>query len=159
MLRKEKVPSSRIRISDLTIQTTLVRSSALHLNYRRNAYEIKSFKGKALLHPKPMNLKGFPKFDSIFTLKRGQEDEFQGTYRKQMEIVYMRKIKSRDNVDVAAFHKGIQYALEKLGKSKFGFEKTVVSKFKSKRHVGSGNELVDYSRAPCLGADQKARGL
>ena len=29
----------------------------------------------------------------------------------------------------------------------------------TKRHEGSGNELVDYSRAPCLGADQKARGL
>ena len=57
------------------------------------------------------------------------------------------------------FHKSIQYALEKLGKSKSGFEKTVVSKFKRKRRVGSGNELVDYSRAPCLGADQKARGL
>ena len=57
------------------------------------------------------------------------------------------------------FHKCIQYALEKLGRSKFGFERTVVSKFKSKRRVGSGNELVDYSRAPCLGADQKARGL
>ena len=25
--------------------------------------------------------------------------------------------------------------------------------------MGSGNELVDYSRALCLGADQKARGL
>ena len=57
------------------------------------------------------------------------------------------------------FHKSIQYALEKLGKSKSGFETTVVSKFKRKRRVGSGNELVDYSRAPCLGADQKARGL
>ena len=67
--------------------------------------------------------------------------------------------KSRDKVDVDAFHKGIQYALEKLGKSKFGFESTTVSNFKSKRHEGSGNELVDYSRAPCLGADQKARGL
>ena len=66
---------------------------------------------------------------------------------------------SRDKVDVDTFHKGIQYALEKLGKSKFGFESTAVSNFKSKRHVGSGNELVDYSRAPCLGADQKARGL
>ena len=31
--------------------------------------------------------------------------------------------------------------------------------FKSKRQEGSGNELVDYSRAPCLGADQKACGL
>ena len=46
---------------------------------------------------------------------------------------------SRDKVDVDVFHKGIQYALEKLGESKFGFEKTVVSHFKSKRNVGSGN--------------------
>ena len=66
---------------------------------------------------------------------------------------------SRDKVDVGTFHKGIQYALEKQGKSKFGFKRTVVSKFESKRRVGSGNEPVDYSRAPCLGADQKARGL
>ena len=66
---------------------------------------------------------------------------------------------SRDKVDVDTFHKGIQYALERLGKSKFGFESTTVSNFKSKSHKGSGNELVDYSRAPCLGADQKARGL
>ena len=66
---------------------------------------------------------------------------------------------SRDKVDVDTFHKGIQYALERLGKSKFGFESTTVSNFKSKSHEGSGNELVDYSRAPCLGADQKARGL
>ena len=66
---------------------------------------------------------------------------------------------SRDKVDVDTFHKDIQYALENLGKSKFGFERTVVSKFKSKRRVGSGNELVDYSKAPCLGADQKTRGL
>ena len=66
---------------------------------------------------------------------------------------------SRDRVDVDTFHKDIQYALEKLGKSKFSFERTVVSKFKSKRRVGSGNEPVYYSRAPCLGADQKARGL
>ena len=61
-----------------------------------------------------------------------------------------------------AFHKGIQYALEKLGKSKFGFERTVVClvlNFKSKRHEGSGNEIVDFSRATCLGAHQKARGL
>ena len=66
---------------------------------------------------------------------------------------------SRNKFDVDTFNKGIQYALEKLGKSKFGFEREVVSNFKSKRHEGSGNELVDYSRAPCLGADQKARGL
>ena len=57
------------------------------------------------------------------------------------------------------FHKGIQYALEKLGKSKFRLEGTAVSNFKSKRHKGSGNELVDYSRALCLDADQKACGL
>ena len=68
-------------------------------------------------------------------------------------------IASRDKVGVDAFHKSIQNALERLEKSKFGFEITVVSKFKSKRHVSSGNEFVDYSRAPCLGADQKTRGL
>ena len=71
-------------------------------------------------------------------------------------LVYMA---SRDKVDVDTFHKGIQYALERLGKSKFGFESTTVSNFKSKSHEGSGNELVDYSRAPSLVADQKARGL
>ena len=48
---------------------------------------------------------------------------------------------SRDDIDVDAFHKGIQYTLEKLGKSKFGFERTAVSNFISKRHEGSGNEL------------------
>ena len=66
---------------------------------------------------------------------------------------------SRDKVDVDRFHKGIQLALEKLGKSKFGLESTTVSNFKSKSYEGSGNELVDYFRAPCLGVDQKARGL
>ena len=66
---------------------------------------------------------------------------------------------SRDKADMDTFHKCIEYALEKLGKSKSGFEGTVVSKFKSKSRVRSGNELVDYSRAPCLGANQKARGL
>ena len=62
------------------------------------------------------------------------------------DLVYMA---SRDKVDVDKFHKGIQYALERLGKSKFAFESTTVSNFKSKSHEGSGNELVD----------QKARGL
>ena len=57
------------------------------------------------------------------------------------------------------FLKGIQYALKKLGNSKFGFERTAISNFNSKTNEGSGNELVDYSRAPCLGADQKARGF
>ena len=65
----------------------------------------------------------------------------------------------RNKVDVDAHHKGIQYALKKLVKSKFVFERTAVPNFKSKRHEGSGNEIVDYSRAPCVGADQKARGL
>ena len=76
--------------------------------------------------------------------------------RRMRDLVYMA---SRYKVDVDTFHKGIQYTLERLGKSKFGFEITVVSKFKSKRHVDSGNELADYSRALCLGADQKTRGL
>ena len=76
--------------------------------------------------------------------------------RRMRGLVYMA---SRDKVDVDTFHKGIQYALEKLGKLKFGFESTTISNFKSKRHEDSGNELVDYSRAPCLGADQKACGL
>ena len=76
--------------------------------------------------------------------------------RRMRGLVYMA---SRAEVDLDTFHSGIQYALEKLGKSKFGFESTTVSNFKSKKHEGSGNELVDYSRAPCLGADQKARGL
>ena len=55
-------------------------------------------------------------------------------------LVYMA---SRDKVDVDTLHKDIQYALEKLGKSKFGFESTTVSNFTSKRHEGSRNELVD----------------
>ena len=49
---------------------------------------------------------------------------------------------SRDKLEVDTFHKGIQYALERLGKSKFGFEGTTVSNFKSKSYEGSGNELV-----------------
>ena len=81
--------------------------------------------------------------------------------RSRFLVLTKRSAASGDvnEVVVDMFHKSIQYALEKLGKSKSGFERTVVSKFKRKRRVGSGNELVDYSRAPCLGADQKARGL
>ena len=59
-------------------------------------------------------------------------------------LIYMA---SRDKVDVDTFRKGIQYVLEKVEKLKFGFESTTASNFKSKRHEGSGNELVDYSRA------------
>ena len=61
--------------------------------------------------------------------------------RRMRGLVYMA---SRDEVDVDTFHKGIQYALEKLrGKSKFGYERTAVSNFKSKRQNGSGNELEE----------------
>ena len=62
---------------------------------------------------------------------------------------------SRDKADVDMFHKSIQYALEKRGKSKSGFERTVVSKFKRKRHVGSGNEIgtalaISFLMSPSL---------
>ena len=40
---------------------------------------------------------------------------------------------SRDKVDVDTFQKSIQYALEKLEKSKSGFKRTAVSNFKSKK--------------------------
>ena len=60
--------------------------------------------------------------------------------RRTRGLVYMA---SRDKVDVDTFHKGIQYALEELGKSKFGFLSTTVSNFESKRHEGSGNEIVE----------------
>ena len=95
--------------------------------------------------------------DTAFWNNQFSETKISGlpVLRRMPGLVYMA---SRDKVDVDMFHKGIQYALEKLGKSKFGFERTAVSNFKSKRHEGSGNELVDYSRAPCLGADQKGRG-
>ena len=79
--------------------------------------------------------------------------------RRMRGLVYMA---SRDKVDVDTFHKGIQYALEKLGKSKFGFEKQyqilkakdtralgtsllIIPELRvlvlTKRHVGSGNEM------------------
>ena len=94
----------------------------------------------------------------VSTKARKEETKILGlpVSRRVHALVYMA---SRDKDDVDAFHKVIQYALEKLGKSKFGFERTAVSNFKSKRHEGSGKELVDYSRVPCLGAVQKARGL
>ena len=95
--------------------------------------------------------------------------------RRMRGLVY---VASRDKVDVDKFHKDIQYALERLGKSKFGFESTTVSNFKSnlkatkalgtsfliipelralvltKRHVGSGNE-IDCTRA----ADESSSNL
>ena len=90
--------------------------------------------------------------------------------RRMRGFVYMA---SRNNIDVDTFRKGIQYALEKLGKSKFGFEKTAVSNFTekakdtralgtslliipelrvlvlTKRHVGSGNEIA-FGHACCV---------
>ena len=50
--------------------------------------------------------------------------------RRMRGFVYMA---SRNNIDVDTFQKGIQYALEKPGKSKFGFEKTAVSNFKKQK--------------------------
>ena len=41
--------------------------------------------------------------------------------RRMRGLVYMAST-SRNKVNVDTLHKGIQYALEKLGKSKFGFE-------------------------------------
>ena len=61
---------------------------------------------------------------------------------------------SRDKVDVDTFHKGIQYALEKLGKSKFGFENTTVSNFNAKSTKALGTSLLIIPEL-----DQKARGL
>ena len=45
--------------------------------------------------------------------------------RRTRALVYMA---SRDKLDVDAFHKGIEYALEKPGKSKFGFKRTATQK-------------------------------
>ena len=53
--------------------------------------------------------------------------------RRMRGFLYMA---SRNKVDVDTFHKGIQYALEKLGESKFGFERTAVSNFKKQKTRG-----------------------
>ena len=58
--------------------------------------------------------------------------------RRMRGLVYMA---FRDKVDVYTFQKSFNTVLEKLGKSKFGFEKTADSNFKSERNVGSGNEI------------------
>ena len=59
--------------------------------------------------------------------------------RRMRALVYMA---CRDKVDVDAFHEGIQYALERLGKSKFGFERTVVSNLKAEDTWALGTRLV-----------------
>ena len=64
----------------------------------------------------------------------------------------------RDKVDVYTFHKGIQYALEKLGKSKSGFERTAVSNFKSQRHEGPGTSLLIISELRVLGLTKRHVG-
>ena len=54
---------------------------------------------------------------------------------------------SWDKVGMDMFHKGIQYELGKLGKSKFGFKRTAwVSNFKSKRHMLRVLELTNRRR-------------
>ena len=54
-------------------------------------------------------------------------------------LVYMA---SRDKVDVDTFLKGIQYALENLGKSKFGFEKQQYQILKAKDTRALGTTLL-----------------
>ena len=95
--------------------------------------------------------------------------------RRIRGLVYMA---SRDKVEVDTFHKGIQYALEKLGKSKFGFERTTVLNLKAKdtralgtgwliipelrvlvltkRHVGSGNEIGTQFDMPLHSSSARA---
>ena len=58
--------------------------------------------------------------------------------QRMRRLVYMA---SRDKVDVDTFHKGIQYALERLGKLKFGLIPELRVLVLTKRHVGSGNEI------------------
>ena len=82
--------------------------------------------------------------------------------RRMRALVYMA---SRDKVDVEAFHKGIQYALEKPGKSKLALKEQQYQILKAKdtralgtslliilelhvvvltnRHVGSGSEIEE----------------
>ena len=52
-----------------------------------------------------------------------------------------------------AFHKDIQYALEKLGKSNLVLKDQQYQFLKVKDTGSLRNEIVDYSKAPCLGAD------
>ena len=61
--------------------------------------------------------------------------------RRMRGLVYMA---SRDKVDVDTFHKGIQYALEKLGKSKFGLEKQQyqILKAKDTRALGTSLSII-----------------
>ena len=67
-------------------------------------------------------------------------------------FVYMA---SRDEVDVDTFHKDIKYALENQESRNLALKAQQYQILKAKDTKAPWNELVDYSRAPCLGADQK----
>ena len=54
-------------------------------------------------------------------------------------LVYMA---SRDKVDVDGFQRGIQYLPEKLGKSKFGFERRQYQILKAKDTWALGTRLA-----------------
>ena len=73
---------------------------------------------------------------------------------RMRDLVYMA---SRDKVDVDTFHKGIQYALEKLRKSKFGFERTAVHQILKAKDTRA-LILVPRGRAP-FGQHQESRPL
>ena len=49
---------------------------------------------------------------------------------------------SRDKVDVDTFHKGIQYALERLGKSKFALKAQQYQVLKAKATKALGTSLL-----------------
>ena len=66
---------------------------------------------------------------------------------------------ARGKVDVDAFHKGIQFALEKLGKSKLGLERTVGSEFKRRRHEGSGSSLLIIECVHCHAIKVKSKTM
>ena len=57
----------------------LLQSSALPTQLSKERLRSEVFKGKKLFHAKPMNLKGFPKFDNSFLSKIGKKVKLQGT--------------------------------------------------------------------------------
>ena len=76
--------------------------------------------------------------------------------RRMRGLVYMPSI---DKVNVDTFHKGIQYALEKLGKSKFGFERTAVSILKAKDTRALGTSLLIISELRVLVLTKRLAGF
>ena len=67
--------------------------------------------------------------------------------RRMRALAYMA---SGENVDVDVFHKGIQYALEKNYENGNLASKEQQYQILKAKDTGSGDEIVDYSRAPCL---------